>query len=184
MPGGAQYNHNIAGRALITYAAWESGSMSTRVPLGYSLDGVRVNVQQFERPIFGDQNGGQDGPPVDYLLHGEIATVSFVLIDYTAATLKTLRSLITTIYGQPPAPGTLVMGGVLGNDADNSIVLQIESANDPHSFPHAFWTNPWDFNLGTNETQQAMVFTCLVGDTLAADNTNDRILWSNTILQT
>ncbi|MHA2065660.1 MAG: hypothetical protein ACXABY_14890 [Candidatus Thorarchaeota archaeon] len=188
MPG-AQYDTNIAGPVLIKFSTFSretstEGDESNLIILGYSQDGCRLSWQQFERMVFGDQNGGQEGPPVDVIIHGEMCEVSFLLNDYTKAVLEKLRYTYTMEIegdagaplsakpGLPPNAGTLLIAKY------RSIRLLLEAPNHVVNFPTAYWTNPYDFNMSTNETQNSMVFRALrpgigVQDVLWDDSVTD-----------
>lgn len=147
MPG-AQYDHHIAGRALIKYDLGQG-----LVELGYSLDGVNLSFQRFLKPIPGDQNGGPDGPPVDYIMHGEICDISFILIDFNMTNYESLIGHLDT-FGRQPDAGELMYGGT--NSTDNSFRFLVLAAADPYNFPVTILTNPHSLNLSTNEEQVPM----------------------------
>ena len=85
--------------------------------LGYSVNGVEVEEESYVEEVHGDQNGGDAGPPIEIVEHGEVHRIRMTLSRWDETVLAVIR---TAIYagaqggsfplGTPPSAGTLVFG--------------------------------------------------------------------------
>ena len=60
--------------------------------LGYTIEGVDIELDVKTRDVYGDQNGGQDGPPIDIQQFGQLATVRGVFNKFDSAVMEKIKS--------------------------------------------------------------------------------------------
>jgi hypothetical protein len=165
---GATYNHHIDGACLVKVEYNVNSNTSGLQTLGYTIDGARLSLHQYERPIHGDQNGGNDGPPVDIIIHGWTVDIALAMVDFDFEVLEDLMHHLTLSAATtpalpnaasltPPAPGTLLFGRV-GGTAQHSVRLVLVTATQPLNFLQCMLTNPHDWNKGTNERVEVLRF--------------------------
>jgi hypothetical protein len=162
---GAIYGHHVAGPALITVAVGGASQLSA---LGLSTDGVDMAFEYFEREIKGDQMGGQEGPPVDILLLGQMVEATVELVDFSTSVLDSVFGHRSGTYGTPETAGTLLLAG------GKFVRLCINAPNNPINIPYAWLTNPSEFNLASVESHIKLTFKGLVGSVggVLFNNTN------------
>ena len=68
------------------------------ITVGYSEDGTRVGIITAKKPIFGDNRGGPNGIPADFIIHGKAAEISITLIDYDYVNWEDLVHHMTNTY--------------------------------------------------------------------------------------
>ncbi len=121
--------------------------------LGYTRQGADVRDQAFFVDVPGDQNGGDQGPPIDIQYMGEIAKVRLELTKWDAAIGKEIRSrLAGGTEGTPGGSGTLMF------DGSKTARVLLYSPNGPMNFPRAFLRDPWEVNLGTKYSTLVLEF--------------------------
>ncbi len=122
------YTVHVAGAAEIKIGTGGSGALEG---LGYTRNGVTIRFEDYSVEEKGDENGGDDGPPIEVLMLGECADVQLELNKWDATVMAKVQRLKGGTAGQPAAAGTLVIGG------EKYYRLAIASANMPHNFPLA-----------------------------------------------
>lgn len=60
--------------------------------LGYTAEGANISARTFQEPIHTDEQGGQAGPAVDILDHGQIHIVTLEMIKYDPAVMAILET--------------------------------------------------------------------------------------------
>ncbi len=124
--------------------------------LGYTARGADVRIQGYVVNIPGDENGGEQGPPIDRQHLGTIAIVRIELTKFDPAVLAKLKAGLRAVApGAIPDAGTLIF-----NDARHFQLL-IDAPGDPHWFPRAeLAENPREYNLGVLYQRAVLEFTC------------------------
>lgn len=101
----------VYGLSVVSIAKGVGGSYSE---LGTTQDGVMLSAEHFTHPIKNDENGGQEGPPVEIQTLGRIDRVRCELTKYDSAQAAILEALVagaSTVNGTPEAAGVLLFAG-------------------------------------------------------------------------
>lgn len=142
------------------------GSGSTFDLLGYTINGVDITHEVFTSDIPGDQNGGDEGPPIEIQYFGQIARVRlefskwdktiahFVLsrhvnVDYSAT--GTTQTVGTPLAGSNKTYGLFLKAMTLG--ADTPLTGNI-------FFPIAIPRSPIEINKGSKFARLMLEFEC------------------------
>lgn len=119
--------------------------------LGYSANGVDITEHTHWNDIHGDQNGGDEGSPIDIQFLGQQHTIRVDLTSYDEAVLDTLRALGGTA-GTPITPGTLMF------TESKAIRLIILTTSYPRNYPRAVVREAIDVNKGVKNSLPKLVF--------------------------
>lgn len=112
--------------------------------LGYSINGVEIAPEVFMSDVPGDQNGGDEGPPIDIQYFGEIARVTFELSKWdTVVADKLLARLKGGTTGGIGTAGTLLAAG------SATFRLLILPTSRPYNFVQAIPRAAIEINKGT-----------------------------------
>jgi len=80
--------------------------------LGYSINGVEISQTPFFLNVPGDQNGGDDGPPIDVQYLGELQYLRMELSKWDSAVANKCICIVKGApIGQTSSPGLLMAGG-------------------------------------------------------------------------
>jgi hypothetical protein len=121
--------------------------------LGYTRNGVDITFEGFFLDIMGDENGGDDGPPIDVQYLGEVARVRCELTKWdTALALNVMERHYQSAAGVP----VLSPGQTLINQDNGYLALELTSASRTYTFPKVFPRNAIELNKGTKFS----TFTC------------------------
>lgn len=141
---------NVAGPALVKVGTGAEGALES---LGYTGRGADVQSQGFFVDVPGDQNGGEQGPPIDVQYLGEICRVRLELTKYDEAIALKIRSrLLAGTEGTPGTAGTLMFGET------KTVRVLLNTTNNPMNFPRAFIRNAWEMNKGTIYSRLVLEF--------------------------
>ena len=124
--------------------------------LGYTRDGTEVTMEGHTINVPGDQNGGDDGPPIDIQDLGSTARVrcEFTKWDTTIGTRLEARFKGQTA-GVPTPAGSLVFAG------SGFFRLTVASPSYPRNFPCAVLVRtPQTINMGTKFSRYIVEFEC------------------------
>lgn len=134
----------------------DTGASNALEDLGYTRNGADVRSQGFFLGIPGDENGGDEGPPVDIQYFGEIATVRMELTKFDRAIVDKVKS---RIYGNtvatafsPSAAGSLMFGGSL------TFRVLLACTTQPRNFPRCVLKEPIEINKGTKYSTLLLEF--------------------------
>ncbi len=156
---------NVAGVALIQLGP-EGGDGDTLVDLGYTRNGAEMSFTGFFLDVPGDENGGDDGPPVDVQFMGETATIRLELTKYYGTLANELAARLKGgTGGEIGTPGTLMFG-----DSKSWRLLINTGVADSFNFLRAFPRNVIELNKGTR-------FSTLVAEFEAHKNAVG-VLWN------
>ena len=121
--------------------------------LGYTRNGVDITFEGFFLDVMGDENGGDDGPPIDSQYLGEIARIRCELTKWDAAeALNVMERHADSAAGSP----LITPGNALINQDGGYLALELTSANRTYTFPKVFPRNAIELNKGTKFS----TFTC------------------------
>ena len=133
----------------------DTGSSNALESLGYTIDGVQITEQAYMGDVFSDDNGGEQGPPVDIQQFGEIHIVRmlFSKIDVAVLAKVTPRQYGGTA-GTVATPGTLMFQGT------KTYRLLLDSETRPRNYLRAVFREPIEFNKGSKFSQYLVVAHC------------------------
>ncbi len=125
--------------------------------LGYTRNGVDVTLEGFFIDIPGDQNGGDDGPPIDVQYLGEIARVRAELTKYDTAVALTVYERYTASAAGVPV---ITPGNSLMRQDGQFKELILSSAARTMTFSMAIPRSPIEVNKGTKFSTLVCEFEC------------------------
>jgi hypothetical protein len=128
--------------------------------LGYTQNGAMITFEGYELRVPGDENGGDDGPPVEIQYLGQTARVRLELtkFDTTIADLVIPRFSGGTL-GQPVASASPV--GSLLFAGSGFFRLIINSPTRPYNFPCvSLLRAPQEINVGTKYQRHILEAEC------------------------
>ena len=149
----------------ITSAAADN---TTLEQLGYSENGPQFSETPKTLEVFGDQNGGDAGVPIDIQLMAREEIVSFDLTKWDDLVLDRLRARLNTVAAKG-APGTMVSPGTLmSTGAFRLLVISdlYDASTNPlavRNYISALPIMAMDLNRGTKYSRVRMAFRCLPG---------------------
>lgn len=140
----------VAGLSTIKVGTGVGGALET---LGYTRAGGEVRSQAFYIDVPGDENGGDQGPPIEIQYLGEIARIRLELTKWDTTVGQSIRSrLLGGTEGTPGSAGTLMFS------ESKTVRVLISNANAPMNFPRCFLRGEWEINLGTKYSTLVLEF--------------------------
>jgi len=149
----------VAGLCTVKVGTGEGNALESA---GYSRNGAEITKEAFMLDVPGDENGGDDGPPVDIQNLGEIIRVRLELTKYDRdVTIKIEPREKGGSAGVIATPGALMFAG------EKFMRLLLSTPNNPVNFPWAIPREPIDVNLGTKFSTLLLEFVCYKDPTSA-----------------
>lgn len=139
----------------------DTGSSNALEILGYTRNGVDVYDEGFWIDVPGDENGGDQGDPIDIQYLGEMARVRIELTKIDTAVLAKVmkrRNAAAKTAGTVDTPGRFVF---LNSEFFR---LVIDSPTDPRNFLRAIPRAPTQKNMGVRFTMKTIEFDCYKND--------------------
>ena len=134
---------HVAGLALIKISFGGSGYLE----LGYTRNGADITREGYFLDVPGDENGGDEGPPIEIQFLGAIARVRLELTKFDMDTAERLSARVAGgQVGVPSSAGTLLLANV---DGTKSIDVLINTPIFPIHFPVVVARQPIEINKGT-----------------------------------
>lgn len=125
------------------------------VDLGYSRNGVTVAYEDFFHDVPGDQNGGDDGPPIETQWLGSLARIRCELTKYDDTIFKALAARVAgTTYG---STASKTVGQLMFSGAKTTRVL-LSNSNDTRNFNRCIIRAAIDVNYATKYTSPIIEF--------------------------
>lgn len=125
--------------------------------LGYSINGVEISEEPFFLNVPGDQNGGDDGPPIDVQVLGQIHHIRMELSKWDSSVAdKCICIAKGTTIGQNVTPGWLMSGN------SKSYKLALRSTLLFRTYPLAFLRNQIETQRGTKFARLLLEWECHV----------------------
>ena len=139
----------VDGLATIKIASPLGGTLET---LGYTENGVEITERIFTGEVHGDENGGDQGPPIDEQYFGEMHIIRMLFTKYDETVIDKVRAGVAgATAGTPGTSGTLfIQGGV-------SWRLLIHSVNRPRNYVNVWFSEPKEINKGTKHSKALVV---------------------------
>lgn len=142
----------VPGTATIKVNTGSAGALET---LGVTINGARIEEEVLTVPVPSDENGGDEGPPLDFQYLGEIHRVSLELVSYDMAVLAKVLAQKGGTEGQQLTAGTLLSSG------GYTFRLLIHTTNNPRNYLAAVLRGPAKgCNRGTRFAVQTLNFEC------------------------
>jgi len=142
----------VAGVCNVQVGTGQGGALE---PLGYTRNGAEITLEPFMLDVPGDQNGGDDGPPVDIQELGEIGRVRLELTKWNAdVAAKVQARLKDGVAGTKATPGTLIFAD------EKYFRLLLGTPTLPLNFPIGIPRNAIEVNKGTKFSTLVMEFEC------------------------
>lgn len=138
-----------------------TGASSALQGLGYTENGAEVREELLAGDIPGDQNGGDQGPPIDIQKFGLIGHVHLEMSKWDAAVAAYVMAKsnpngsIPTAAGVSPTPG-----GLIFSNTDYFRLLLFPSLSLPRNFLIAVPREAHTYNLGTRYARLIADFIC------------------------
>lgn len=143
---------NVDGAALVKVGTGDADALEI---LGYTRNGAEVTHEAFFIDVPGDENGGDEGPPVEVEELGEISRVRCELTKFDEAVANKVRCRLKGgTAGTKATPGTLVFAD------SKSFRLAIVTTNRPLDFPRAIPRAAIEINKGTKFSTLIVEFEC------------------------
>jgi hypothetical protein len=142
---------NYDGPVLVKVATPASGTLDS---MGYTEDGAEVEKQAFQYNVYGDQNGGVDGPPIDVQYMGEIARIRLVFTSFDLTIKAKLDAMVAgATAGTPTVPGTLQF-----TESGKTFRVLLSPTNNPLNFTRCILRDAVTHNKGTKHTKYVVTF--------------------------
>ncbi len=125
--------------------------------LGYTRNGVEITHDASWLDVPGDENGGDDGPPIDVQFLGMIDRVRMELTKWDQTVADLIRARLNgATAGTAAVAGTLMFGNA------KTFALQIAVAGLalPFDYPRAFPRMPIEENRGTKFATLVIEWEC------------------------
>jgi hypothetical protein len=137
-----------------------TGAVSALEQLGFSINGVTIQEQTFMANVPGDQNGGDEGPPIDIQYFGDIHRVTTEMSKWDNAVVDKIRARLNALgvvaAGVSPTQvvGSLIAGGSFGYR------LLLEPVSRPRNYILAIPREPIEINKGTKFSRLVIQWEC------------------------
>lgn len=163
---------NVTGLATIQIAT--AAAPTSLLTLGYTQNGAQVTLEGYDLKVPGDENGGDDGPPIEIQYLGQTARVRLELTKFDVSVSDTvLKRLPSGTLGTPHNTDTPV--GTLLFTNNQYFRLVINSTTRPFNFPCAVISKtPQELNLGTKFQRHIIEVECYKHPTTG-------VLWDRTV---
>ena len=143
---------NKDGLCAIKIAAPFGGTLEL---LGYSRNGVEPDLEPYFDDVPGDQNGGDNGPPIEIQYFGEIARVRIEVTKFDpAVAAKITARCPSATAGTPHAVGTLLFA------EGEYYRLLLHTPTRPMNFTRAIPRGAVTANKGTKWQTYTCEFEC------------------------
>lgn len=142
---------HYAGAALIRV---DTASANALEDLGYTEDGAQISIRQYTLDVPGDENGGNEGPPIDVQHLGETAEIRLTMTKWEASVAdKIAARLYGGTTGTPGTPGTMMF------NESKTYRLVVHTTTTPFNFPRVIFKDAIEINKGTKFSRFVIVAT-------------------------
>lgn len=143
---------NVAGKTQIWVGTGAAGVLEF---LGYSINGVQIVERPFFTNVPGDENGGDEGPPVEKQHMGDLHYLRLELSKWDDLIMAKIRARLRgNTEAQSITPGTLVVCGSL------YYRLLLSGPNFTRNYLVAIPSEPYEMNVGTRWSRASIEFEC------------------------
>jgi len=156
----------VTGPAEIQVGTGAAGALEK---FGYTRNGAEIVSEGYWINVPGDENGGDEGPPIDVQFIGETARIRVELTKWdTTAAAEVESRFVGGTGGVPGAAGTLMFSG------SKAMRLLVKPTTGARNFPRAFPRFAIEVNKGTR-------FSTLVVE-FEAHKDATGVLWNTSIV--
>lgn len=127
--------------------------------LGKTANGAEVTKEAFHLNVPGDDNGGDDGPPIDIQILGEIARVRLELTKWDVAVSVLVEARAPSGTAGQPTNAAVAAGTLMFTDGETFRLL-LNTADTPINFPRAIPRGTIEINRGTKFSRLIIEFEC------------------------
>jgi hypothetical protein len=132
---------HIAGAAHIKVGTGSAGALEE---LGYTRNGADLRPEGYFLNVPGDENGGDDGPPIEVIYMGETAQIRVELTKFDVAVADRVACRVRGgTAGTPSAAGTALFAG------SYTMRVLVHTTAAPMNFPRCIPREPIEINKGT-----------------------------------
>lgn len=125
------------------------------VDLGFSINGVQIIERPFFANIPGDENGGDEGPPVDKQFMGELHYIRLEMSKWDDTVMAAIRAKLKgNTEASSFTPGSLVIAGSF------FFRLLLIANNFTRNYLVAVPSEPFEMNAGTRWSRAVIEFEC------------------------
>ena len=140
----------VAGATTVKVDVGEGAGIES---LGFSVNGVDVVEEAFWNDVPGDENGGEQGPPIEIQYLGEIVRIRVEMSKWDSSVANKLRTRIPGgTLGTPGTPGSLMFAGT------NTTRLLLDNTNLDINFPRTIVRGAIELNRGTRWARLVIEF--------------------------
>ncbi len=141
---------NVAGLVTVSVGMGAAAAQT----LGFTQNGITYTEEGFYTDVPGDENGGDEGPPVDVQFMGEIHRIRAELTKYDPSVAAKIAGKVAgAVNGVPAAAGTLFFAGVL-----YMRVVVVGANGHVRNYPFAIPRMPIELNVGTRFSRLVIEF--------------------------
>lgn len=144
----------------------DTGSARALQSFGWTANGAQVTRRRLTVDIPGDQNGGDDGVPIDIQEMGGFYTVRLEMTKWETSIEAKIRTLVnqqgsgafaSLVLGTVPTPGSLI---VSNSAYFRLLLLPTDSARAMNFLAAIPRDDPYEINKGTKFSRLVLSFTC------------------------
>jgi hypothetical protein len=163
---------NVTGLALIRVAPASGAPLAD---LGYTQNGAQITFEGYELRVPGDENGGDDGPPIDIQVLGQTARIRLEMTKFDVTVSDTILTRTPSgTLGVPNSAG--VPTGTLIFASSQFFRLVIATTTRPFNFPCvSLIKTPQELNAGTK-------FQRHIIEAEAYKHPTTGVLWDRTVV--
>lgn len=143
----------VAGACLVRTGTGDASALEN---LGYSINGVQYFEDVFQSDVPGDQNGGDEGPPIDIQHFGQIDRVRMELSKWDAAVYA---KIAPRTKGGTAGQSTVSVGSLLFANS-YSYRLLLTAPNFTRNYLRAIPRPPIQLNTGTKFSRLIIEWEC------------------------
>lgn len=144
----------------------EGGNLAALSLLGYTRNGADITAEGYFVNVPGDQNGGDDGPPIDVQYMGETARIRVELTKWDSTVAATIEARLQGgTGGTPGTPGSLMSA--------NAFRLLLDTTTGDRNFLRVFPRGAIELNKGTRYSIMVFEFEAHEG--------SGGVLWNTTV---
>jgi hypothetical protein len=143
---------NVAGPVLIRTGTGASAALED---LGYTIEGVEIQEQPKYLDVYGDQNGGSSGIPIDVQYMGEMHVLRFDLSKWDDAVMAKIA--VRLRGGTAGEIGTV---GTLWGAASKTYRVLLTATNFTRNYVSCLPLEPVGMNAGSKYSRKSFAMVC------------------------
>jgi hypothetical protein len=130
----------------------DSGVANAIELIGYTENGVEIQENQFTYDVHGDENGGDQGPPIDVQNLGQVDIIRMTFTKWDDAIMAKIRPAAKGgTAGTVPTPGALAIQG------SGTFRLLIDAPNFDRNYTTVIFREAKEMNVGTKHSKAVIV---------------------------